>query len=220
MNFISLFTLVLLTGMASGCQSLAHNGSFEPVKTNAKDQQTASLMPIEVAQTQQCPSYTGLPPISEGTCSQLQWQALNSQLHNMSPAGRQRFLMSHVSSDLPGRLLWGLAYTQPNTGTAMRQLGQQALSSIYTEMPSALRPFLSHHIAMNQAMLSAAAQARGYRQANSSLHNDIIQLHITVQEKVQQIEALTDIESRLSSPPLLDGGTRTLNNPDEQLIQE
>lgn len=194
---------LLLTMALGGCVAA------DPYRLNLEP----ALMPIRSEVQVECPDLEGrLPPVDELPCSVLQWQAFHQQWHGLSIGQRPNRLFDYPAGGLAGRFAWALAYSQPDSPDQLRMLAQDSLRGLHPILPEPLQPFVQQLMAVNARLLDASAQQEKQRRVLETNQRHLIALRQQLAEKIRQIEALTDIESRLSPPNALPQGILLQND--------
>jgi len=181
--------LALMTLLLGGCAST--------LQTNGESSKTGSINlpwsgPLFCTMSEE-----GLS-LSNSPCNLLAWQNFAHTTLQMSDEARQKMLNELPDSDL-GRAQAALLHSHPDSPYQIRQQNQWVLMEMASTLPPDLADYFRWLLIHQQQLLETEQAVHTLTRLNTQHQQTIGQLEKEIAEKKTQIEALTEIESRLNA---------------------
>ncbi|WP_151703407.1 hypothetical protein [Nitrincola alkalilacustris] len=185
----NIIPLTLMTLLLSGCTST--------LQTAGKGSDTGSInLPWS------SPVFCAMPEeglsLNDSPCNLLAWQSFAHKTLQMSDEARQKMLSELPDSDL-GRAKAALLHSHPDSPYQIRQQNQWVLMEMASTLPPDLADYFRWLLRHQQQLLETEQAVHTLTRLNTQHQQSISQLEKEIAEKKTQIEALTEIESRLNA---------------------
>ncbi|WP_409522693.1 hypothetical protein [Nitrincola sp. MINF-07-Sa-05] len=183
------FPLALLTLLLNGCASTlqtTEHGSDSNSITLPWSGRVFCAMPEE-----------GLS-LSNSPCNLLAWQNFAHMSLQMSDDARQKLLSELPDTEL-GRAQTALLQSHPDSPHQIRQQNQWVLMEMASTLPPELAEYFRWLLRHQQQLLETEQAVHTLTRMNTQHQQTISQLEKEISEKKTQIEALTEIESKLNA---------------------
>lgn len=191
----------LLLGLLTGCQMF----SRDPTVSSDFVVAEYNSIPPEAGQ---CGAPPAMPPLDNSALAVIAWLHFNDQLTTLTPMQQWRLLLNYTVHEPGADLAAALVTSHPTAPDALRLLSQGTFKRRLPGLPMAVRPVFTQVMAYNDAVLLNHDSMRQLERARHLYEKRVERLEQALAEKDRQIEALTDIESRLN-----EGGTGGTDTP-------
>lgn len=207
--------LVAMVLFVAGCQTV-----LTTPRDEGRTKQQASMVEVNTPPANPLSNRCGPPPVAaEATDSSGglgHWVEIHDRLASASSLTHWSLLWNASTTDMEKRLIFVLMNSQVDSDPWLRHVSQNELQRILPDLPMEWRPFFRQVGRNNKAQLRQYRALDRLRQEHAKQGNFIKSLRIQVAKKERQIEALTDIESELSSDTWLSPVKDTPPIPDSE----
>ncbi|WLD57577.1 hypothetical protein NFC81_12770 [Salinispirillum sp. LH 10-3-1] len=164
-----------------------------PEPAPESSQRVRCSLPIVAPDSLSSPSLT----FSDSPCMLLAWQQFMQHSLHLDTEARRRVLASLPDTQV-GTAQSALLSSHPSTPHLLRLHSQLQLLELIPELPTALAEYFKWLTDHQQRLLETELTVQGLSRLNSQQQQDIQRLQAEIAEKTAQIQALTEIEARLS----------------------